>query len=165
MVWKLSWNVCTLHTRSCAFGAHLYAQSALMNKTSALELSRMFSKSALLVGWSLFHPKVKIFSSSILGEEKGGRFYREMRGSLQGETIRKQFLLLLLLFPPLSPKVIPKLSTWECMTNTLLLVCTYMDPSSHFFCHFSDAPPPSPFKQANFFLRDMGEVCTESKEK
>ncbi len=40
----------TLHTDYCTFGANLYAQSALVNKISASELSREFIKSALLVG-------------------------------------------------------------------------------------------------------------------
>ncbi len=48
--WKLSWNICTLHTHFCTFGADLYAQSVLINKASASELRRKFIKSALLVG-------------------------------------------------------------------------------------------------------------------
>ena len=41
----------TLHTRFfCTFGGDLYAQLVLINKISALELSRKFIKSALLVG-------------------------------------------------------------------------------------------------------------------
>ncbi len=37
--WKLSWNMYTLQTCFCTFGADLYAQSVLINKISALELS------------------------------------------------------------------------------------------------------------------------------
>ena len=48
--WKLSWNTYALHTHFCMFGADLHAQSALVNKISASELSRKFVKSALLVG-------------------------------------------------------------------------------------------------------------------
>ena len=40
----------TLHTLFCMFGADLCAQSVLLNKISASELSRKFIKSALLVG-------------------------------------------------------------------------------------------------------------------
>ncbi len=40
----------TLHTRFCTFGTELHAQSVLINKISALEFSRKFLKSALLVG-------------------------------------------------------------------------------------------------------------------
>ncbi len=49
--WKLSSDMCTLHTRLCTFGADLYAQSVLSNKIPALELSWKFIKSALLVGY------------------------------------------------------------------------------------------------------------------
>ena len=38
------------HTSFCTFGANLYAQSVLINKIFASELSRKFIKSALLVG-------------------------------------------------------------------------------------------------------------------
>ncbi len=48
--WKLRCNIYTLHTRFCMFSADLYAQSALINKISASELSRKFIKSVLLVG-------------------------------------------------------------------------------------------------------------------
>ncbi len=48
--WKLSWNIHTLHTRFCTFGTDLHAQSVLINKISASELSQKFIKSALLVG-------------------------------------------------------------------------------------------------------------------
>ncbi len=51
--WKLSWNIYTFHTRFCTFGADLYAQSLLISKISAPELSQKFIKSALLVGFSL----------------------------------------------------------------------------------------------------------------
>ncbi len=40
----------TFHTRFCTFGADSYAQSVLINKISAAELSRKFIKTALLVG-------------------------------------------------------------------------------------------------------------------
>ncbi len=40
----------TLHTRFCTFGADLHAQSVLINKISASEISRKFINSALLVG-------------------------------------------------------------------------------------------------------------------
>ena len=40
----------TLHACFCMFGADLYAQSVLVDKISASELSRKFIKSALLVG-------------------------------------------------------------------------------------------------------------------
>ncbi len=40
----------TLHARSCKFGADLNAQSVIISKISALELTRKFLKSALLVG-------------------------------------------------------------------------------------------------------------------
>ncbi len=45
-------GVCTytMHTRFCMFGTKLYAQSVLINKISASELSRKFVMSALLVG-------------------------------------------------------------------------------------------------------------------
>ncbi len=36
--------------RFCTFGTDLYAQSVLVNKISASEISRKFIKSALLVG-------------------------------------------------------------------------------------------------------------------
>ena len=49
--WKLSRNMYTLHTRFCTFGTNLHAQSVLINKISASELSRKFIKSALLVGY------------------------------------------------------------------------------------------------------------------
>ena len=48
--WKLSWNICTLHTGFCTFGTNLYAPLVLTNKVSASELSWKFIKSALLVG-------------------------------------------------------------------------------------------------------------------
>ena len=48
---KLSWNICTLHTRFRTFGADLYAQSVITNKIPVLKLSREFIKSALLVGY------------------------------------------------------------------------------------------------------------------
>ncbi len=47
---KLGRNIHTLHTRFCTLGADLHAQSVLINKISASELSRKFVKSALLVG-------------------------------------------------------------------------------------------------------------------
>ncbi len=48
--WELSRNAYTLHTRFCTFRADLLAQSVLISKISASELSRKFVKSALLVG-------------------------------------------------------------------------------------------------------------------
>ncbi len=42
-------NACCIYV-FCTFGADLYAQSVLINKISASELSRKFMKSALLVG-------------------------------------------------------------------------------------------------------------------
>ncbi len=48
--WKLSWNMYKLHTRFCTLGADLHAQSVLIDKISASQLSRKFIKSALLVG-------------------------------------------------------------------------------------------------------------------
>ena len=39
-----------LNARFCTFGADLHAQSVLVDKISASELSRMFIKSVLLVG-------------------------------------------------------------------------------------------------------------------
>ncbi len=39
---------------ACTFGADLYAQSMLISKLSASELSRKFIKSALLVGKHFF---------------------------------------------------------------------------------------------------------------
>ena len=54
--WKLSWNVYTLHTSFCTFGADLYAQSVLISKKFSLELSRKFIKSALLIGKCLKKP-------------------------------------------------------------------------------------------------------------
>ncbi len=53
---------CTLHSCFCTFGSHLYAQSVLINKISALELSRRFIKGALLVGSAIF----------FLGGRRGG---------------------------------------------------------------------------------------------
>ncbi len=47
---KLSCNIYTLLIRFCTFGADLYAQSVLINKNSASELTRKFIKSAGLVG-------------------------------------------------------------------------------------------------------------------
>ncbi len=43
--WKLSWNipVYTLHAHFCTFGTDLYAQLVLINKISALELSKIGS--------------------------------------------------------------------------------------------------------------------------
>ena len=43
-------SVYTLHTRFCRFDADLHAQSVIIDKISASELSRKFIKSALLVG-------------------------------------------------------------------------------------------------------------------
>ncbi len=40
----------TLHARFCTLGADLHAQSVLIDKLSASELSRKFIKSALWVG-------------------------------------------------------------------------------------------------------------------
>ncbi len=51
--WKLSRNMYKLHTCFCTFGADSYAQSALINKISALELRRKFIKDPSLVGISL----------------------------------------------------------------------------------------------------------------
>ena len=48
--WKISWIIYMLHTHFCTFDANSYAPSVLINKISASELSRMFIKSALLVG-------------------------------------------------------------------------------------------------------------------
>ena len=48
--WKFSRNMYTLRTRFCTFGADLRAQSVLINKISASEISRKFVKGALLVG-------------------------------------------------------------------------------------------------------------------
>ncbi len=48
--WKLSWSIYTLHARFGTFGADVYAQSVLIDKISASELTRKFIKSALLVG-------------------------------------------------------------------------------------------------------------------
>ncbi len=48
--WDLSFSTYTLHTRFFTFGADLYAQSVIINKISATELSRKLIKSALLVG-------------------------------------------------------------------------------------------------------------------
>ena len=48
--WKLSRNMYTLHSRFCTFCPNLYAQSVIINKISASELSRRLVKSALLVG-------------------------------------------------------------------------------------------------------------------
>ncbi len=42
--------MCTLHTCFWTFGTDLYAQSALIDKISASELTRKFIESALLVG-------------------------------------------------------------------------------------------------------------------
>ncbi len=42
----------TVHTRFCTFGADLYAQSELISKISASELSQKFIKSELSVGKS-----------------------------------------------------------------------------------------------------------------
>ncbi len=39
------------HTFFARFGADLHAQSVLVNKISASELWRKFTKGALLVGW------------------------------------------------------------------------------------------------------------------
>ena len=47
---KLSRNTYALHTRFRTFGDDLRAQSVLIDKISASELSRKFIKSALLVG-------------------------------------------------------------------------------------------------------------------
>ncbi len=49
--WKLIRNIYTLHTRFCTFGADLYAQTVLINKIFAFELSWKFIKSTLLVGY------------------------------------------------------------------------------------------------------------------
>ncbi len=49
--WHAKWN---MHTCICTFGADLYAQSVLINKISASELSWKFIKVALLVGYVLF---------------------------------------------------------------------------------------------------------------
>ena len=42
------------HTCFCKFGADLHAQSVLIDKMSAPELSREFTKSAFVVGWVPF---------------------------------------------------------------------------------------------------------------
>ncbi len=44
----------TLHTRFCTFGTDLHARSVLINKISASELSRKFTKGELLVGFCSF---------------------------------------------------------------------------------------------------------------
>ncbi len=49
----------TLHARSCTFGADLYAKSVLINKISALELSRKLINSALVVGLFFFPDAIK----------------------------------------------------------------------------------------------------------
>ncbi len=45
--WKLGRNMYTLHARFCTFGADLHAQSVIVNKISASELTRKFTKSWL----------------------------------------------------------------------------------------------------------------------
>ena len=50
--WKLGRNTHASHARLCTFGApDLHAPSVLVNKVSASELSRKFTKSAPLVGF------------------------------------------------------------------------------------------------------------------
>ena len=78
--WKLSRNVHTLHTRFGTFGTELYAQSVLSNKISALELTRKFIKSALLVGFSVS------FSLSLsLSLSQIGAFIREAMTDLNND--------------------------------------------------------------------------------
>ena len=48
--WKLSWNIYTLHSRFSTFGADLHAQSVIIDKISASELSQKFIK-VIIVGW------------------------------------------------------------------------------------------------------------------
>ncbi len=48
--WKLSWNMHTLHTCFCVSCVDLHAQSVLIDKISAVELSRKSSK-ACVAGW------------------------------------------------------------------------------------------------------------------
>ena len=47
---QLEYIAYILHTRFCTSGADLCAQSVLINKMSASELSRKLTKGALLVG-------------------------------------------------------------------------------------------------------------------
>ncbi len=49
--WKLSRNTYALHTLFCTFCSDMSAQLALINTTSASELSRKFIKNVLLVGY------------------------------------------------------------------------------------------------------------------
>ncbi len=74
--WKLSWNVCKLHTCFCIFGTGLHAQSMLINKISALEPSRKFIKSAFLVGNVEYFP----FIANAEGRKVWGRKFNNKVG-------------------------------------------------------------------------------------
>ncbi len=60
----------TLHTRFCTFDTDLNAQSVLINKISASELSMKFIKSALLVGGEEKKPMKRSNNTSRDGEGK-----------------------------------------------------------------------------------------------
>ncbi len=45
-----AWNMYKMNTNFCTFGSDLHAQSVLINKISASELSQKFIKGVLSVG-------------------------------------------------------------------------------------------------------------------
>ncbi len=64
---QLVYRIYKLLTRFCTFGAKWYAQSVIINKISASELSQKFIKSALLVGLaSVYHMEVSLLRISNL---------------------------------------------------------------------------------------------------
>ena len=69
-----------MHARFCPFGADLFAQSVLVDKISVSELSRKFTKSALLVGL----PKKRVVqcgrSRMSMGSSRRGLLIRERGG-------------------------------------------------------------------------------------
>ena len=73
--WKLSRSTYMLSTRFRTFRTNLHAQSVLINKISASELTRKFIKSALLVG-SLSPPPPPM-KDSPWGKKKRGKGGRE----------------------------------------------------------------------------------------
>ncbi len=75
-----------LHTHFCMFGADLYAQPVLINKTSASELSRKFIKSVLLVGFEVLYSFFFFLQELVLREDF--LHGEPLRGLLHGVGLR-----------------------------------------------------------------------------
>ncbi len=93
---KVSRNVYTMHARFCTFGADAHAQSMLISKVSASELSRKFIKSALLVGVAVWvvllltQPRTRVAS---FVPERSSRFSQDEFSSFPfRQKVSPQFL-------------------------------------------------------------------------